>query len=150
MALPLFNRHLNLVLEIEKRSLSFRSDTEKWKPVLRALRFSVHSVRYWNQKWFSKLFSSDWKVKTFDTGIRNGSLGFQIKILSNGSFSFLVDSPSVRVLGIRKRFLDFVSVSGFFDFGLEIWFAPGLGKLKHKFYSALKSETETFSSENGN
>ncbi|RIA78931.1 hypothetical protein C1645_842034, partial [Glomus cerebriforme] len=32
-----FNHCLNLVLEIEKRSLSFRSDTEKWEPVLRAL-----------------------------------------------------------------------------------------------------------------
>ncbi|RIA78881.1 hypothetical protein C1645_842140 [Glomus cerebriforme] len=38
----------------------------------------------------------------FDTGIRNGSFGFQIKMLSNSSFSFLVDSSSVWALGIRK------------------------------------------------
>ncbi|RIA82974.1 hypothetical protein C1645_743401 [Glomus cerebriforme] len=29
-------------------------------------------------------------------------------------FSFLIDSPSVRALGIRKRFLNFISGSGFF------------------------------------
>ncbi|RIA89775.1 hypothetical protein C1645_824362, partial [Glomus cerebriforme] len=56
-------------------------------------------------------------------------------------------SPSVRALGIRK------GIGLFFDFGLEIWFAPELGILKRKFssensesekkHSALESESET-------
>ncbi|RIA89190.1 hypothetical protein C1645_825215 [Glomus cerebriforme] len=110
--------------EIEKRSLSFQSDTGKWKPVLRALQSRLGR-------------ENDSLCFQFDTGIRN-------KIFSNGSFSFLVGSPSVQALGIRKQFLDFVSglfldlTSGnsgletfsFGNSGLET-FAPGLGKLKH-------------------
>ncbi|RIA85759.1 hypothetical protein C1645_830309 [Glomus cerebriforme] len=136
-------------VEIEKRSLSFWSDTEKWEMVLRALRSGMgrETVLYTfssilesetvlcafgsilESKMFSELFSPDWEGKTllcafssilesetvfralqsrlggenaslcfrFDTGIRNGSLSFQI------NFSL------VQTLGIRKWFLDFIS-----------------------------------------
>ncbi|RIA79452.1 hypothetical protein C1645_882663 [Glomus cerebriforme] len=64
---------------------------------------------------FSELFSLEWKEKTvfqalqFGMERKNSSLSFQIKMFFNGSFSFLVDFYSVWALGIRKRFLDFIS-----------------------------------------
>ncbi|RIA99699.1 hypothetical protein C1645_811043 [Glomus cerebriforme] len=60
----------------------------------------------------------------FDTGIRNGSLGFQIKILSNGSFLFCR--------------LSFGSDSAL-EIEMEI-FASGLEKSKYKFYLLLDLE----------
>ncbi|RIA82601.1 hypothetical protein C1645_835115 [Glomus cerebriforme] len=82
-------------------------------------------------------------LRTLQSGMgrENSSLGFQIKIFSNGSFSFLVDFPLVQVLGFHFRL--------FFDFGLEIWFSSENSGLeifgfrnsefrkKHKFCSAL-------------
>ncbi|RIA84716.1 hypothetical protein C1645_831836 [Glomus cerebriforme] len=66
-------------------------------------KFSVLLIRYWNQKWFSELFSLEWEGKTFDTEIRNVLFAFGlVREIEN-------DSSSVRALGIRKWFLDFVS-----------------------------------------
>ncbi|RIA86876.1 hypothetical protein C1645_740525 [Glomus cerebriforme] len=83
-------------------------------------------------------------------------------------FLFFSYSPSVQILEIRKRFLNFISdmkvssqnfhlihllkesIGFFFDFGLEIWFAPKLGRLKYLTlgiqdwkHSALKTEMKT-------
>ncbi|RIA94598.1 hypothetical protein C1645_817760 [Glomus cerebriforme] len=52
---------------------------------------------------------------------------------SNSSFSFLVDSSSVRALGIRKWYLDFTSDMKVSLQNFHLMFAPGLGKLKRKF-----------------
>ncbi|RIA97825.1 hypothetical protein C1645_813540 [Glomus cerebriforme] len=62
---------------------------------------------------FFELFSLEWEGNgylciQFDTGIRNSSLSSSVRTgkgnetFSNSSFSFLVDSPSVWALGIRK------------------------------------------------
>ncbi|RIA78864.1 hypothetical protein C1645_842186 [Glomus cerebriforme] len=76
----------------------------------------------------------------FNTGIENGSLGFQIKMLSNDSFSFLVDSPSVQALEIRKQFLNFISVC-FCELGLETFSSEN--SESEKKHSVLETETET-------
>ncbi|RIA92279.1 hypothetical protein C1645_846027 [Glomus cerebriforme] len=83
---------------------------------------------------FSELFGSDWKGKmvlrtfqsemerknvlcTFSLIMESETVLFAFELVreiknetfSNGSFSFLVDSTSVRALEIRKWFLDFIS-----------------------------------------
>ncbi|RIA94682.1 hypothetical protein C1645_873327 [Glomus cerebriforme] len=101
-------------------------------------RFSVLSVRYWNQKW----------------QVSQVLLAFKLVREIGEQFA------SVRAFGFRKWFLDFISdmdvssqnfhLMHLLKESLEIWFASELGKLKHKFYSALETETEIFVSRNGN
>ncbi|RIA79638.1 hypothetical protein C1645_840233 [Glomus cerebriforme] len=106
------------------------------------------SVRTGKGKRFSELFSPEWEGKTvlcaFGSILKSETVLFAFGLVREiGN-----DSPLVRALGIRKWFLDFISGSGFFfDFSLEIWFAPGLEKLNRKFGSG-DSESETFDSGN--
>ncbi|RIA83053.1 hypothetical protein C1645_834397, partial [Glomus cerebriforme] len=64
--------------------------------------FSMLSVRYWNRKRFSELFDLDWEGKMLLYAF--GSILKSETYVKLGN-----DSPSVRALGISKRFLDFIS-----------------------------------------
>ncbi|RIA88084.1 hypothetical protein C1645_826852, partial [Glomus cerebriforme] len=131
-------------------SLDFWSNTGKWETV----SSPSSSVQNGKRKRFSELFGPDWEEKTVLCAF-SSILESETVFLAFG----LVHSPSVRALGIRKRFLDFISgmeVSSqnfhlmhllkeslvetiqLWGFGIRnIWLWKR--KLKH---SALKSETE--------
>ncbi|RIA81945.1 hypothetical protein C1645_836163 [Glomus cerebriforme] len=61
----------------------------------------------WKEKMILCIFSSMLESERISF---SSSLDFQIKIFSNNSFSFLVNFSSVQILGIRKRFLDFILI----------------------------------------
>ncbi|RIA92160.1 hypothetical protein C1645_821047 [Glomus cerebriforme] len=86
--------------------------------------FSMLSVQYWNQKQSLDFWSNTRKWEW--------SLSFRL-ILESGN-----DFPSVRTLGIRKRFLDFISALGIWNWKHS---ALGIQDWKH---STLKMETEMF------
>ncbi|RIA81859.1 hypothetical protein C1645_836267 [Glomus cerebriforme] len=177
-----FNRRLNLVLEIENDlsvfSLILESGSrffELFSPEWEGKRFSELFGPDWEGKTLLYAFGlilelemvllafrlvreiEEWYTLLWfgHLELANGSW-LWIKMLFNSSFSFLVDSPSVWVLGISKRFLDFIS-------GMEVSsqnsqlmhllkesFDSGNSESekKHKFhnellYSALEMETET-------
>ncbi|RIA80729.1 hypothetical protein C1645_882001 [Glomus cerebriforme] len=123
-----------------------------------AFIISQFSVRYWKVA-NGSLSSSVQNRKgngSLNSSVRNGrenilralqsGLEGENEMLSNGSFSFLVDSPSVRALGIRKRFLDFIS--GMED-QIRLWefrirketFGSGNSESEKK-HSALEMEME--------
>ncbi|RIA96367.1 hypothetical protein C1645_815558 [Glomus cerebriforme] len=102
--------------------------------------FSVHSVRYWNRKWFSELFGPDWKGKTFDTGITVSQILltfrlilFQFRHLELGNGSWILFQDQV-----------------FFQFRLEnlVSFEVKTSKLSFQNICSWTWKTETFSSGN--
>ncbi|RIA90969.1 hypothetical protein C1645_822633 [Glomus cerebriforme] len=110
-------------------------------------------------KIIDKKLSENQKSLSFQSNTRKWewSLSFQSDTESGN------DSPSVRTLGIKKQFLDFVSGSNFFQFQLEnlvsfevitsklsfqnVNLTLGIHNWKHKFGSEY-SELEIFSSGN--
>ncbi|RIA79976.1 hypothetical protein C1645_745564 [Glomus cerebriforme] len=90
--------------------------------------FSVHSVRYWNRKWFFKLFRPDWEGKTLLYAFSS--------ILK--SETVLLAFRLVREIG--KWFLNFISVY-FCKLGLETF--DSRNSESEKKHSAPKLKMET-------
>ncbi|RIA92090.1 hypothetical protein C1645_736626 [Glomus cerebriforme] len=124
------------------KSFSFQSNTRKWEL-------------------FFELFSLEWEGKMVFRALQSRREGKTVLLafglvyeIGKCSFSFFVDSPLVWTLGIRKRFLDFVSdftpkLEKLKHLALEIWNWKKISEnsVLEKRHSALKMETEIFSFE---